>query len=182
MKISGNAAVLILITSFVLFFVVALTQHDYPMMIIGGEQSPGTWISGALLLFCSALSLTLSFKKAIPWIFIFFFFIALAIDERFMLHEQIKESIVFSTPSDTSRFLYELPVIIGACTGFGIALTLMRELKHNERILLSAAIVLGTISVVVDIFSLGVLWEECTKLIAELIIAVALIKKVTQYE
>jgi hypothetical protein len=36
--------------------------------------------------------------------------------------------------------------------------------------------------VVVDIFSLGVLWEECTKLIAELIIAVALIKKVTQYE
>jgi hypothetical protein len=152
MKIKANVAVLIILLLFILFFAVVLTSRwNFPALAISGEESPGTWMSGALLLISAGLSLSLSFRKAFPWIFIFLFFATLAVDERFMLHEQLKEYIIFSLHAD-SRFVYELPVIAGACVGFAVAFMLFKELDAAGKIFLAGAALLGMVSVIVDVF------------------------------
>ena len=181
MKIEGNVAALIILFLFILFFTVVLaSQWNFPVLAISGEESPGTWMSGALLLISAGLSLSLSFRKAFPWIFIFIFFAVLAVDERFMLHEQLKEYIIFSLHTD-SRFIYELPVIAGACLGFVIAFMLFRELDGAGKMLLAGAALLGTTSVVIDVFGMGVLIEDSAKLIAELLVVLALVKKAANF-
>jgi hypothetical protein len=177
MKIKGNIAVLIILFLFVLFFAVVLTSRwNFPALAISGEESPGTWMSGALLLISAGLSLSLSFRKAFPWIFIFLFFAILAVDERFMLHEQLKEHIIFNFKSD-DRFIYELPVIAGACLGFVATFILFRELDAAGKVLLACAALLGVISVIIDVFEMGVLIEDSAKLIAELLVTIAIVKK-----
>lgn len=177
MKIKANVAALIILFLFILFFAAVLTsQRNFPVLAISGEESPGTWMSGALLLISAGLSISLSFRKAFPWIFIFLFFAMLAVDERFMLHEQLKEYIIFSLRTD-SRFIYELPVIVGACVGFVAAFTLLKELDFAGKMLLSGAALLGAISVMIDVFEMGVLLEDSAKLIAELLLVIALVRK-----
>lgn len=113
------------------------------------------------------------------WFCVTVFFFLLALDERFMFHEQIKEFIIFSlhNPTTASRWLYELPVMAGACVGLYIVYVLWPHIPSASRTLLLCATGLGFLSVVFDIQSAGVLWEECFKLIAELLVALAFLRK-----
>ena len=108
-------------------------------------------------------------------------FLLLALDERFMFHEQLKEQIIFSSYADKlPRWLYEIPVIAGACIGGFMALLLWRNLSLKSRVLLLFAVVMGTASVVIDVLAGGVFWEECLKLVAELLVVCALVMKVEE--
>jgi hypothetical protein len=50
------------------------------------------------------------------------------------------------------------------------------SLEGMSRLCLVSAVALGTSSVLIDIFTAGVLWEECFKLLAELLVTCALLK------
>lgn len=170
MKASYYKAVALLIAFFVLVFTVSLAFHrHYPMLIIAGEDSVGTWMSGALLMLCATTCLIMGMRQGwYPWVLVTIFFIVLALDERFMFHERLKERIIFSFHSaNLPHWCYELPVIVGACVGALIA-RLLWHYVATSRMLLLCATVLGTASVAIDVLAAGILWEECCKLLAEL--------------
>jgi hypothetical protein len=172
------AAVLCLF--FIVVFTVAFIFHSrYPLLVIAGESSVGTWMSGVLLISCAIVSLLIGMKIGWwPWLLTTFFFFLLAFDEHFMFHEQLKERLIFSYHSafGTTHLLYELPVMIGALFGALMTYFLWQQLHGCRPLLLSAAL-LGTFSVVFDITNAGVLLEECFKLLGELMLAVALVKR-----
>lgn len=180
MKISAPIAITLLCSFFVLVIGVALLANPYfPTLMLGREDSAGTWMSGVLLVFMASLCLFIGMKQNwYPWLLFFTFFLVLASDERFMFHEQIKERIIFSFHERTSRLVYELPVIIGSCIGGVMAILLWRHIPFKSRILLTGAVILGTTSVVIDIVAGGVLWEDSCKLLAELFMVCALLFKV----
>jgi hypothetical protein len=174
------AAVLCLF--FISVFAIAFIFHPhYPLLVIAGESSVGTWMSGVLLISCAMVSLIIGMKIGWwPWRPTTVFFFLLALDERFMFHEQVKERLVFSYHSifGSSHLFYELPVMIGASLGVLMTYLLWQHLRDSRLLLLSAAL-LGALSVVFDITSAGVVLEECFKLLGELMLVVALVKKVS---
>jgi hypothetical protein len=165
---------------FVLVFAVAFAFNPYyPLLVITGESSVGTWMSGVLLIVATTVSLITGMRKGwFPWFLLAAFLSVLALDERFMFHERIKERIIFSFSPAPAPWLYELPVIAGACMGAVIAFLLWHHLRGASRMLLVGAVILGSASVAIDVLATGVLWEECSKLVAELLIACALLSEV----
>lgn len=168
----------LLVSFFILVFTGAFAfNRQFPQLVITGEASVGTWMSGALLIMSATLCLILVMRaKAFPWLLLATFFFILALDERFMFHEQLKTQLIFSYGLG-SRWMYELPVILGAIVGIFAAGLLWLQLDGTGRALLASAVVLGSISVLLDILASGVLWEECCKLIAELLVTCALLRK-----
>ncbi|HEY0652011.1 MAG TPA: hypothetical protein VGD65_02745 [Chryseosolibacter sp.] len=177
MKVSSGYAIGVLVSLFVLVLVGALSFNShFPVLVFAGENSVGTWMSGVLLIFCAAICLSISMtKRWYPWLPLTLFFFLLAFDERFMIHERIKEWILFSSVRP-SRWLYELPVVIGAVIGGIVALIVWRHTRGGSRLLLLAAVVCGLASVAIDILAAGVLLEECFKLLAELLVASLLLR------
>jgi hypothetical protein len=167
---------------FVSVFAVSLAFNPhYPVLVIAGESSVGTWMSGLLLIMAATLSMAIGIHKGWhPWFFAAAFFLLLALDEHFMFHEQLKEKMIFAFSRTTpmSHWMYELPVIIGACAGTIVAFLLWHYFHNTSRLLLLCAAILGSASVTIDILAAGVLWEECFKLIAELLITCALLREV----
>ena len=167
-----------------LFFTIVLTisfllNPHFPQLVIVGESSVGTWISGALLIISGSFCLITGMREGYIWFLITAFFFGLAMDERFMFHEQLKERLIFTFRLSRSLFwIYELPVILAALGGGFVAYLLWTKLNGISRIFLLCAVIFGTSSVVFDVFALGVLWEECFKLLAEVLISGALLKKV----
>jgi hypothetical protein len=180
MRVPAYVAILLLCGFFVLVFAVAfIVNPHFPVLVLAGENSTGTWMSGALLLFMASLCLFISMKQRwYPWLFFACFFLLLALDERFMFHEQIKERILFSSPVTPARWVYELPVILGAIGGGCISVLLWKHLPSKSRMLLPAIVLLGATSVMIDVMARGVFWEECFKLVAELLMACALLWRV----
>jgi hypothetical protein len=179
MKQSFYLATGMLCSFFIAVFAIAFALNRYfPMLVIAGESSVGTWMSGALLMICATLCLVLGMREGWwPWTLITVFFL-LALDERFMFHEHLKELIIFSHPeTKLALWIYELPVISGALVGVIVVVILWRYLHGAARILLVIATALGTASVVIDVLAAGVFWEECSKLIGELSVVFALLTR-----
>ncbi len=174
-------ATIVLCAFFVSVFIISLLLNPhYPVLIIAGESSVGTWMSGVLLIMSATISLIIAIRQnSYRWILVTAFFIMLAVDERFMVHEQLKERIIFSFQTAT-RWIYELPVIVGACIGVLVVLFLWKYFDGTSRLLLVCAAMLGTASVITDVLAAGVLWEECFKLVAELLMPCALLRKVDE--
>lgn len=163
------------------FSVGFLNNPHFPANVIAGESSMGTWASGVLLVMCATISLIFAMRRGMfPWMIIALFFLALALDERFMIHEMLKADIIFYYGLNPSKpsLVAELPVIAGALAGFVIALILWYRLSNPGRILLLGAMILGIAAVVIDVFAIGVLWEDSLKVIAELMITIALLREV----
>lgn len=179
---STGKAMGLLCAFFVLVLFVALaSNHYYPVLIIAGESSVGAWMSGVLLVVSATVALIIGVRRGgFPWFLISAFFFVLALDERFMFHERMKEYIIFHFTHNfvRSRFINELPVITAAGVGAFVSFILWRHLHGKSRILLLCAAVLGIASVTFDVLAAGVLWEECFKLLAELSIACALLREV----
>jgi hypothetical protein len=164
---------------FFLFFIIAFfLQRDFPIRVVAGEDSPGTWMSGALLVIAATTSLVISNREGWwPWSLFFVFFVVLALDERFMFHEQIKEYLIFSLGKSTPRLIYELPVMLGACVGVCIAFMLWHCVNKGSRVLLMCAALLGSLSVTLDVLNVATFFEETSKLAAELFICCAVMRK-----
>ena len=111
-----------------------------------------------------------------PWLILSAFFLLLAADERFMLHEALKERILFSlAPKKGNDWIGELPVIFGACAGLFSVVVLWKHLRFSGMILILAVILLGGSSVLIDILGAGVFWEDSLKLLAEIILVFTLL-------
>jgi hypothetical protein len=175
----SRKGVALLLAFFTLVLGVAFYSNcHYPVMVLAGESSTGTWMSGVLLVVSASAALMLGMKKEkVVWFVIATFFLILALDERFMFHEKLKEYIIFSrsTPKP-SKLLYELPVIVGAFAGIVIVFLLWKNMNGPGRLILLCATVLGISSVVMDIMATGVFWEECFKLLGELLVSCTLLK------
>jgi hypothetical protein len=164
---------------FILSFLIPLVFFpNAPQQIIAGEDSVGTWMSGVLLIISATVcSLIATNRKWCPWLLFTLFFIALAIDERFMLHEAIKRTLVFTSydhSGKSNNIVGEIPVIAGACIGVIVAIMLWRSVHASVRWFIIAGAMLGTASVVIDVMAVGVLWEDSLKLLAELMVTSAL--------
>ncbi|HYC85148.1 MAG TPA: hypothetical protein VEB86_07990 [Chryseosolibacter sp.] len=176
MKLSAKAAVAIVLLFVAAVFSIALgSTRNFPIYVIAGENSVATWLSGTLLTFMAALSVAIGMRSTWnPWTFFFGFFILLALDERFMFHENLKERIMFGSP-DVSTWYFELPVILGSVAGLLMSYVLWRQLTHAGRVMLAFGVAFGSASVAIDIAAGGVIAEESFKLAAELLIVCALI-------
>ncbi|QQS05759.1 MAG: hypothetical protein IPK50_02460 [Fibrobacterota bacterium] len=155
---------------------VPLALSNRPVLVVSGEDSLGTWLSGAMLVACCAFSLHLwKMRGARPWSPLALFFGLLALDERFMFHESMKERIQvgfgdMSPPNIVSEF----PVIGGALLGIAVCCALWRKLPSKGRALLVSGAVLGAASVAMDVLHQGALPEDACKLLAELCVLQAL--------
>ena len=161
--------------------VALLRNYYYPLLAISGEASVGTWLSGVLLIMSATLSLVTGMDRQ-PWTWfpVAAFFLILALDERFMFHEQLKEQIIFRTyDKNVPRALHALPVIAGACMGAGVAFMLWQQLSRGGRMLLAGVVTLGLVSVAIDVLATGpVLLEDGCKLLAELLVVCVLVLNV----
>ncbi|MDB5255874.1 MAG: hypothetical protein JWM14_569 [Chitinophagaceae bacterium] len=181
MKRQYSKGLVVLITFFLLVLACSFYfNRNFYQLAIAGESSAGTWLSGVLLVMSATLSMVIGMRtKVFPWFCMTAFFLVLALDERFMFHEQLKERLIFAFhPATHSHLIYELPVILASCIGGLISFLLWKEFTNANRILLYFAIGLGLISVVFDVFTAGVLIEECAKLLAEVAITCALLRQV----
>lgn len=177
-KVRVREAILLIILLFLVVPGISIYVHfPYLAKAVSGELSAGTWMSGTLLVISASISLCHGLRCGwYPWLIISAFFFILAIDERFMLHEQIKERLIFKWHMESFGIVvYEIPVIAGAFVGIAISFLLWRHLQQSLRVWLVTAIVLGTGSVIFDIFRVGVLVEDLFKLFAELIITCTLL-------
>lgn len=179
MRGSSHTAVVSLIVFFIFVFAISFAVNShYPIQVIAGESSVGTWMSGVLLIISATTSVIMGMRQGrLLWFLIAGFFMVLAVDERFMFHEQLKEQIIFSFAT-TTRWVYELPVMAGSCIGAFITFLLWQNLKGISKLLLLVASLLGCASVVIDVLAGGVFWEECFKLLAELLVACVLLNRV----
>ena len=148
--------------------------------VVGGENSVGSWLSGVLLVISATTSGFMSVeRKKYVWLLACLFFLTLAIDENFMLHEYAKRTIVFTDYNNTTdsgnELRGEIPVMIGALIGAFAAYVLWRITDRRYRWLIPIGVLLGTASVVMDIFKVGVLWEDSCKLLGELAVTCCLV-------
>jgi len=172
--------VILLCSFFFLVFSIALSWDSSPaVLIIGGEDSVGSWMSGVLLVISSTLSAVIASKRGwYPWILFSLFFILLAVDENFMIHEAIKRWIIFSNFEKTNEPVYwigEIPVVAAAFFGAAVAWVMWRRVDARFRWLIIAGATFGSLSVTIDIFSMGVIWEDSFKSIGELAVACAMV-------
>lgn len=177
--ISNGVATLILVAFCTIVFAVALHfNNKFPVLVFAGENSVATWLSTALLIFSAALCYFMSIiSHWRPWLLLAGFFLLLAVDERFMLHERVKEWIIFSNGTN-SRLLQEMPVFFGTGIGLGAAFFLWREMRWLNRALIIAGVFCGSMSVLIDVLAAGVIWEEGFKIIGEVFVAAALINNI----
>lgn len=161
---------------FLAVLAVPLAVSNRPVLVVSGEDSLGTWLSGAMLVACSTLSLVLWRQRAPwPWGPAAIFFGLLALDERFMFHESMKERIQVALGSASrTNIVPEAPVIGAACLGIAVCCALWRKLPWKGRALLGSGAVLGAASVAMDVLHQGALPEDACKLLAELCVLQAL--------
>jgi hypothetical protein len=162
------------------FFVATMASafyyyRQFPALAVAAEASPGTWLSGVLLCCCAGIALVLVIHRGWnPWALVVVFFFLMAADEHFMLHERIKQWLIFNMDKPV-LLIREMPVFIGAIIGGCIAWALWRESAGASRKLLIAAVFFGLMSVTLDVIGASAMWEEILKLIAELTIVCALL-------
>ncbi|MEI9918874.1 MAG: hypothetical protein WDO14_08720 [Bacteroidota bacterium] len=179
MRRSRYIGVSILCLFFFLVLAIAFVSSDLSAtMIIGGENSVGEWMSGVLLVISATVTAVDALRRGWrPWMIFSLFFILLAVDENFMIHEAIKRHIVFSSFEKTNHPIYwigELPVILAACFGAVVAWMLWKNIDKGIRWLIPAGVIFEIASVTIDVMSAGVLWEDSLKLIGELCVTSAL--------
>lgn len=180
---SRNSVAILIVGGFlaIVFIVAFLNQSPYVARVIAGESSVSTWVSGMLLVMSATISLIFAIRRSwFPWSLLTLFFLVLALDERFMFHEDLKNRIIFHYSLDPSKqsIVAELPVILGAIAGLFVVFVLWQRLSRKGKSLIAGAAVVGTVSVVVDVFALGVLLEDSFKVFAELLLVSALLTEV----
>lgn len=176
---SNTTAQVSIVVFFVLILGIAfLCNPYYPVLVIAGESSVGTWMSGVLLVISATLMLVFGVQNGLmPWIPLSMFFFLLSVDERFMFHEALKERLLFILPAPW-LWVVQLPVILGSLIGFFLVLFLSKKILSSRRVWLYMVLLFGGASVVFDIMEAGVFLEEVFKLAGELLFVLLLVGEV----
>jgi hypothetical protein len=125
-----------------------------------------------MLIMAVTFSLVLAIQRgSLPWMPVSAFFLILALDERFMFHESLRERLLFAYPG--SAWLSHVPVIAAATAGIWVTMVLWRRFQPIHRTLLLGTLLLGSTSVIFDLLESGVLIEEILKLLAELCLVIS---------
>ena len=118
------------------------------------DASPVAWLSSALLLTLSITALRLLGERALPrllgaWLAVAF--LALALDEQFMLHELWKFRCHEWTTACQHSAVREAPMLAVAVVGLLTLAWLHRALSHRStRALLWAGLAVGWLAIAVD--------------------------------
>ncbi len=164
----------VVITSFVV-------NRHYPLSVLSGEKSVGTWVSVFLLSASTAFAFVIMMKKGFfPWMPVILFLFTLAIDERFMFHESLKEMIIFSQrPHLSPHSLWgELPVILAGIVGGGIVLLIWKNIQRGNRLFILLAMCFGGLSVLLDVTNRLLIVEDLAKICGELFLAICFLREV----
>ncbi|QKO21677.1 hypothetical protein [Rhodoferax sp. BAB1] len=146
------------------------------------DASPVSWLSGALLLTLSVLSLRLWSDGGLPprlggWLALAAF--VLALDEQFMLHELWKYRCHELTSLCEAKWVRELPMLAVAVVGLITTVFLHRALPARlTRCLLWAGIATGLWAILVDQVPMPYMiatLEEAFEVLAEALVLAALL-------
>lgn len=177
-----NQARLVLTGAVAAILVIALVEDRYyPVRVLSGEDSVGTWVSSLLLASCTTLSLVIAMKRGyLPWLPFMLFFLLLALDERFMFHENLKQSILFAShpPRPATSLQGELPVIAASFLGAVVAVLLWKNVQRRNRTFLVLATAFGSVSVLLDVLHYQMVMEDLSKVLGELCIANCLLGEI----
>jgi hypothetical protein len=149
-----------------------------PESVICGEESVGTWLSLFLLSSAATVSLCIAMRqRQAMWWLLASFLTVLALDERFMFHEQIKQYIILSSrsPKSVPMLLAELPVLAAGLLGVAAAVITVRRMSHSGRYFIIFAALLGACSIVLDVLNVWLIIEDSCKIAAELLLVLGLI-------
>lgn len=180
----------VVLTGIVLFIATLgiIIGPDSALGGLSGEQSIGTWLSELLLAISIGIIICISVQRQ-RWIWgiLALFFLVVAVDERFMIHEQMKQWIILSSHSrlGISSLKKEIAVILGAIIGGGVILCMVVQMSRKNSLFILIAAFWGIVSVVLDIINIWVFYEDASKLLAELFLVLGLlgeIVKVTKFD
>lgn len=159
------------------------------------DNSPASWLSGALLLTLSITALRLIAERALPWplgLWLTIAFGALALDEQFMLHELWKFRCHEWTDACRWSVVREAPMLVVAVVGLLTLAWLHGALSHRStRCLLWAGFFVGLVAIAVDQWpnvQPDLLWlpelpdllpalEEALEVVAETLVLAALLRQ-----
>jgi len=174
------------LAAFAVGFVAVTIASYWPYVeeAVAPERSPLTWLSSALIAAGAAVCLSLAMRSGRPWRFgaIAAGLAFMALDERFMFHERLKDLILwraYDGDLGAMGVVGDLPMLAYAAGGAAVLVLLWRVVAtRTARILLATAIGLGAVCVGLDL-AFGGGWpqviEELTEIVAEGVLLVALL-------
>lgn len=172
---------------FIIFVFLGIAVYStYPWYIrtFVGESSAATWLSSSLLVMISALTLVnYIFDNKILWFGVSSSFFYLACDEKFMLHEQYKEYIlfnIFNADLEKMGLWGEFPIFVYMLIGVIVFYFLLFQTKNIYfRVLLVLVLLSGLISFSFDVLKINALIEDIFKIITELLFLIAMYYKIS---
>lgn len=159
------------------------------------DNSPTSWLSGALLLTLSITTLRLTAERALPWrlgVWLTLAFGALALDEQFMLHELWKFRCHEWLDACRASAVREAPILAVAAVGLVTLAWLHRALSHRStRVVLWTGFAVGVAAIGVDLWpeaqphwpwlpelpALIAALEEALEVVAEALVLAALLRQ-----
>ncbi len=179
--------ILIYFSCIIILFFTITVYFKWPWYerAISGEKSPGTWLSSSLLICMGVQSLiiVLIFKSSKLWWLMASGFFLLAADESFLIHENVKETILFEFFNgnfDQMGARGELLIFIYIICGIFLIYFAIKNIPTLiTKILFTSAITIGICSFIFDIFYLNMFLEDLFKILAEIILTITLFMEIS---
>jgi hypothetical protein len=158
---------------------IAIIWLNWPWLelAVGVEEAPIAWLQSTVLagsaVACLAHALTRS-RGTLGWSLSAVGLFALALDERFMGHERLKEWIWLEIFDGDVRRLWiwgDLPILVNGAVGLAVAIWIVRQTRdrHATRLIVTAAAIAAA-ALAMDLASRSLwlqVWEELLELTAE---------------
>lgn len=171
---SVYSAILYLVLFEISYIIVSLLLHfPWPERAFIGESSPITWLSSTLLVISATFAMVIHLygKETYIWWIIATGNLVMAMDETFMWHERIKESILFNIfdgDIDAMGFSGELVILLYGLSGVIVFYFLFRKvhIKFLRGILLGV-VSSGLCAITLDVSGANPVMEECLEILTE---------------
>jgi hypothetical protein len=165
----------------------AIVLSDWPFVerAIALEDAPIAWLQTSLIAASAVVCLCRAIihgDRRAGWYVVAAALFALALDERFMGHEQLKEWIWLNVfDGDRARMGHwgDAPVVLYGVGGAAVVLWMMRRgARGYPALLLWAAIAVAGCAIALDVVATSIwsqIWEELLELLAETLFFVSLL-------
>ncbi len=148
------------IASIALCTIIGVIKHDYWSYMIY-EKSPIAWLDTFLLFSCcviTAINLFFSFKKNrkinIAWLILSIGFLYLTLDERFAIHESIRENILKPQNVKIDILFWvekgDYVLIFLAIIGLMLTPIIIKEIRNNKK-----ALIYFVIAIIFSLLAIG---------------------------
>lgn len=165
--------------------VIILAEWPWIERAIALEDAPIAWFQSTLIAASAVVSLchaTLDRGRPRTWYVVAAALFMLAIDERFMGHERLKEWIwvqMFDGDVNRAGRWPDVPILFYAIGGAATVAWIARAVRSRFAArLIWSAITVGTVALVMDVTSQSIalqIWEELLELLAEALFFIGLL-------